>query len=64
MLQLYPGFEYSTPYSNYTFSDLIDRMSDLHGDVAETLERGRSYQTSLTSLFFDIKNSLYYYIDR
>lgn len=43
MLQLYPGFEYSSPYANYSYQDLINKVTAAHSDIAESLSNGRSY---------------------
>ena len=43
MLQLYPGYEYSSPYSNYSYGELVNRVSNEHAETAESFTNGRSY---------------------
>ena len=43
MLQLYPGYEYVSPYSYYSFDDLMGKILEKHSDLAESLTNGKSY---------------------
>ncbi len=40
MLQLYPDFNYESPYSNYSYQDLLRLVTDEHTDLANTLANG------------------------
>ena len=43
MLQLYQGFEYASPYVEYSYGDLVEKITATHGELCDSLLNGRSY---------------------